>query len=191
MEGSFKLNPVFSRGQTFARHCNLSRKASIITPGVINKQTVSKPWQSSTFNWLAGRLNKGPTRFYYFDLPDNPFSSKKWNDCGNQKENLYLTFLHAWLVLGLLVAVRKFITIWPTPIQTSYFIGPCNLHYLLFSGIGALLCHHPHCFPSQSQTLFGMGAGWPPITAIARWLFQCKNTFDFAGGRGGGLTSLF
>ena len=33
------------------------------------------------------------------------------------------------------------ITIWPTPIQTSYFIGPCNLHYLLFSGMWALLCH--------------------------------------------------
>ena len=28
------------------------------------------------------------------------------------------------------------ITIRPTPIQTSYFIGSCNLHYLLFSGIG-------------------------------------------------------
>ena len=78
------------------------------------------------------------------------------------------------------------ITIWPTPIQTSYFIGPCNLHYLLFSAIGALLCHHPHCFPSQSQTLFGMGAGRPPITAIARWLFGRENTLDFAGGRGWG-----
>ena len=83
------------------------------------------------------------------------------------------------------------ITIWPTPIQTSYFIGPCNLHYLLFSGIGALLCHHPHCFPSQSQTLFEMGACRPSITAIARWLFQCEDTFDLAGGRGEGLTSFF
>ena len=36
---------------------------------------------------------------------------------------------------------------------------PYNLHYLLFSGIGALLCHHSYCFPSQSQTLFGIGAG--------------------------------
>ena len=51
----------------------------------------------------------------------------------------------------------------PTPIQTSYFIGPYNLHYLLFSGIGALLCHHPYCFPCQSQTLFGIGAGRPPL----------------------------
>ena len=49
----------------------------------------------------------------------------------------------------------------PAPIQTSYFIGPYNLHYLLFSVIGALLCHHPYCFPSQSQTLFGIGAGRP------------------------------
>ena len=40
-------------------------------------------------------------------------------------------------------------------------IGPYNLHYLLFSGIGALLCHHPYCFPSQSQTLFGTGPGRP------------------------------
>ena len=48
------------------------------------------------------------------------------------------------------------------PIQTSYFIGPNNLHYLLFSEIGALLCHHPCCFPSQSQTLPGIGVGRPP-----------------------------
>ena len=52
------------------------------------------------------------------------------------------------------------------PIQTSYFIGPYNLHYVSFSGIGALLCHHPYCFPSQSQTLFGIGAGRPPLRAI-------------------------
>ena len=40
-----------------------------------------------------------------------------------------------------------------------YFIGPYDQHHLLVSGIGALLCHHLHCFPSQSQTLFGIGAG--------------------------------
>ena len=51
---------------------------------------------------------------------------------------------------------------WPAPIETSYFIqGPYNLHYLLFSGIGALFCHHLYCFPSQSQTLFGIGVGGP------------------------------
>ena len=43
-------------------------------------------------------------------------------------------------------------------------IGAYNLHYLLFSGMGALLRHHPYCFASQSQTLFGIGAGQPPIT---------------------------
>ena len=43
---------------------------------------------------------------------------------------------------------------WPAPFQSSYFIGPYNLQYLLFSGIGALLCHQPFCFLSQSQTLF-------------------------------------
>ena len=60
---------------------------------------------------------------------------------------------------------------WPTPIQTSYFIGPYNMHCLLFSGIGALLCHHPYCFSSQSQILFGIGAGRLPITAVARWKY--------------------
>ena len=44
-------------------------------------------------------------------------------------------------------------------------IGPYNLH-LLFSGMGALLCHHPYCFPSQSQTLFAKGAGRPPKLAL-------------------------
>ena len=78
------------------------------------------------------------------------------------------------------------ITDWPTPIQTSYFIGPYNLHYLLFSGIAALLCHHPYCFCSQSQTLFGIGAGRPKITSVTRCLFRLENTFDFTGGRSGG-----
>ena len=49
------------------------------------------------------------------------------------------------------------------PIQTSYFSGPYNLHYLSISGIGALLCHHPFCFLSESQTLFGIGAGRPSL----------------------------
>ena len=126
--------------------------------------------------------------FFFFYLPDRAISTKKWNNCGNKNENLYLTFLQgcssvsSWL--------------WATPIQTSYFISLYNLHYLLFSGMGAMLCHNPYCFLSQSQTLFGTGAGRPPITAVARWLFRRQNTFDFAGGRGkeggrGGLTSLF
>ena len=29
------------------------------------------------------------------------------------------------------------------------------------------------------------------ITAVARWLFRCENTFDFAGGRGGGWHGCF
>ena len=37
--------------------------------------------------------------------------------------------------------------------------GPYDQHHRWVSGIGALLCHHLHCFPSQSQTLFGIGAG--------------------------------
>ena len=55
--------------------------------------------------------------------------------------------------------IYVYIYYWPAPFRSSYFIGPYNLHYLLFSGIGALLCHHPCCFPSQSQTLFGIGVG--------------------------------
>ena len=50
---------------------------------------------------------------------------------------------------------------WLATFQTSYFIGPYNLHYLLLSGIGALLCHHPYCFPSQSQIWFGIDVGPP------------------------------
>ena len=70
--------------------------------------------------------------------------------------------------------------------ETSYFISPYNLHYLLFSKIEALLCHHPYCFSSQSQILLGIGAGDQPG--------------DFFGGKipstlleegAGGLTSLF
>ena len=66
----------------------------LITPGVVREQTVSKPssWQSST--WLVDNGNKGPTKFYYFDLPGRAISTKKWNNYGNKKENLYLTFLH-------------------------------------------------------------------------------------------------
>ena len=78
MEGSIKLNPVFSRG--VKRHLQdiESWAEKVITLGVINKQTVCKPRQSSTFYWLVGNRNKGPTRFYDFDLPDRAFSS--WNE---------------------------------------------------------------------------------------------------------------
>ena len=43
--------------------------------------------------------------------------------------------------------------------------SPYNLHYVLFSGIGALLCHNPYCFPSQSLTLIWIGAGRLKIRA--------------------------
>ena len=67
---------------------------------------------------------------------------------------------------------------WPALFQTSYFIGPCNMHYLLFSGIGALLGHHPlYCFPSQSQTLFGAGAGRPKIWANTASLVTVKSFY--------------
>ena len=54
-------------------------------------------------------------------------------------------------------------------------IGPYNLHYLLFSGMGALLCHHPYCFPSQSQTLFGIGAARSPITQPSSLAFSARS----------------
>ena len=90
----------------------------VITPGVISEQTVSKPWQSST--WLVVNPNKGPTRFYYFGLPAELFLLRN----------------------EIIVAIRKKICTspspmvapqfprgfeksdWPTSIQTSYFIGP-------------------------------------------------------------------
>ena len=62
----------------------------------------------------------------------------------------------------------------PAPFQTSYFIGSYKLHYLLFSGIGALLCHDPYCFPSQSQTLFGLSAD-RPIHLPYQYRPLCKN----------------
>ena len=57
---------------------------------------------------------------------------------------------------------------WPATFQTSHFIGPYNLHYLLLSGIGALLCHHPYCFPSQSQIWFGIDAGPPHYQPVEK-----------------------
>ena len=69
----------------------------LITPGVISEQTVSKPssWQSSTWLPVVDNGNKGPTKFYYCDLPGRAISTKKWNNYGNKKENLYLTFPHS------------------------------------------------------------------------------------------------
>lgn len=55
-------------------------------------------------------------------------------------------------------------TDWPAHIQASYFIGPYNLPYLLFSRKGALLCLHPNCLPNQSQTSFGIGGDRPMLT---------------------------
>ena len=48
-------------------------------------------------------------------------------------------------------AAKEAIDQHPSKHQT-YFSGPYNLHYLFFSGMGALLCHHPNCFLSKSQT---------------------------------------
>ena len=120
----------------------------LITPGVISEQTVSKPssWQSST--WLVDNGNKGPIKFHYFDLPGRAISTKKWNNYGNKKENLYLTFLH--------------------------------------------------CCSSVPSWLWENNPFTPFITAVARWLFCCKNTFAgswpstlLEGGVVGGLTLLF
>ena len=67
------------------------------------------------------------------------------------------------------------------------FIGPCNLHYLLFSEIGALLCHHPHCFPSQSQTLFGMVAGRPPILSRSQVTLSARKYLPLCWREGWGV----
>ena len=86
----------------------------------------------------------------------------------HQKENadIQAVLEHGLLFRGQKPVPRPYLSPsgdWPAPIQTSYFIPPYNLHYLLFSGIGALLCHPSYCFPSQSQTLFGIGAGRPSL----------------------------
>ena len=61
MKGSIKSNPVFASRELKDIE---SWTGKLITPGVISKQTVSKPssWQSST--WLVHNGNKGPTKFY-------------------------------------------------------------------------------------------------------------------------------
>ena len=66
----------------------------LITPGVVREQTVSKPSSGQSSTWLVDNGNKEPTKFYYFDLPGKAISTKKWNNCGNKQENVYLTFLH-------------------------------------------------------------------------------------------------
>ena len=167
-----KSNPVFSRG--VKRHWKLSRKGNNLER-VKSEQTVSKPWKSSA--WLVDNRNKGPTRLYYFDLPDRDFSTKKWSNCGIRLE--ICTSPSSMVALRSPRGCQK-ITDWPTPIFGSY-----NLHYLLFSGIRELLCHHPYCFSIQSQTLFVIGLGRPKVTAAARWLFRRENTFHFPGGRDG------
>ena len=43
---------------------------------------------------------------------------------------------------------------------------PFNFSLPLFSGIGALLCHNLYCFPSQSQTIFQMGADCPSHSRV-------------------------
>ena len=61
MKGSIKSNPVFASRELKDIE---SWTGKLITPGVISKQTVSRPssWQSST--WLVHNGNKGPTKFY-------------------------------------------------------------------------------------------------------------------------------
>ena len=93
---------------------------------------------------------------------------------------MYLTFLHGCSSISLWLWEKRLTYTYPNLL----FHWSYNLHYLLFSGIGALLCHHPYCFPSQSQTLFGTGAGRPPITAVARWKYL---RLCWRGGWGGGV----
>ena len=66
---------------------------------------------------------------------------------------------------------------WPERIQTSYFIGPYNLHYLLFPGIGALLCHHPYW-----DSLFGTGAVRPVKKAIVDLPIPMKRNSKLTSG---------
>ena len=50
----------------------------------------------------------------------------------------------------------------PTPCKQGLIFPSKPLSsFLFFSGIGELLRHHPYCFPSQSQTSFGISGGRP------------------------------
>ena len=75
---------------------------------------------------------------------------------------------------------------WLTPIQTSYFIGPYNLHYLLFSGIGALLClMSPSLLFSQPITnLVWNRCRSAPYDSRSQFTFSARKSVDFAGGIG-------
>ena len=103
MKGSIKSNPVFASRELKDIE---SWTGKLITPGVISKQTVSKPSSGQSSTWLVDNGNKEPTKFYYFDLPGKAISTKKWNNCGNKKKKS-VPHLPPWLLLGLLVAVRK------------------------------------------------------------------------------------
>ena len=59
---------------------------------------------------------------------------------------------------GSRTSVKNFLDQYPSKALIS--LVP-DLHHLLFSEKGALLCHHPYCFPSQSQTLFAIDAASP------------------------------
>ena len=47
----------------------------------------------------------------------------------------------------------------------------------MFSGIGALLCDNPYCFPSKSQTIFQIGAGRPDTVDLQILLHRISYRF--------------
>ena len=100
--------------------------------------------------------------FFFTDVCVRACISQRSTHYSQLLRQLVAFLCFTWRCAGLIGLFSK--TDWSAPIQTSYFTCPYNLHYQLFSGIGALLCHHPYCFPSQSQTLFEIGAGRPSKT---------------------------
>ena len=100
--------------------------------------------------------------FFFTDICVRACISQRSTHYSQLLRQLVAFLYFTWRCADLIGLFSK--TDWSAPIQTSYFTGPYNLHYQLFSGIGALLCHHPYCFPSQSQTFFEIGGGRPSKT---------------------------
>ena len=148
----------------------------------------SKPKQSSS--WLVGNRNKGPTMFCYLDLPDRAISSEKWNNCGNQKENLYLPFLHGcssvsswlWENNRLTYTHSNLLFQWVPVTCTTYCFQLWGHCYVTISIV----------FPPNHKLityLVGMGADRPPINNTrSQVTFRREITFNLAGAsRGGGF----
>ena len=75
-----------------------------------------------SWHWTVIRAQQGS--LYYFDLTDRAISTKKWNNCGNKRGNLCLTFFQGCSVVSLWLWENNRLT--HTHLN-HLFIGPYNL----------------------------------------------------------------